>query len=289
MNFNSVTAKVLFSTIRIEAYKGQTCSIGTGFLFQVKREESDLLFVITNRHVVEGCTSAKFILTRAKGPAPSIGQRTNIDIPNDFDKWWQFPDDPEIDLAVGPLAALLSYVQQGGRTIFFRSIHEEAIPNRTVLSILDCLEQIFFVGYPIGLYDQANNLPILRQGTTATPLEIDFEGKKQFLIDAAVFPGSSGSPVFWYPVGRNLSDINGGLYLEAQRSFFFLGILTGAFRHKEKGSIVPIPIPTTLPAQFEYHQMINLGWVIKASVIVDFIDELINRGKFVTSLDQKLK
>jgi len=281
VNFNSVTARVLFSTIRIDAHNGKTGSIGTGFLFQVKREENEFLFIITNRHVVEGCTAAKFSLTRAKGNEPAIGKRTNINIPNDFDEWWQFPNDPNVDLAVAPFAALLRYVERGRWKIFCPAVPEDTIPNRTVLSILDCLEPIFFVGYPTGLYDHKNNLPIFRQGTTATPLEIDFEGKKQFLIDAAVFPGSSGSPVFWYPVGRNLSEITGGLYLEAQRSFFFLGILTGGFIQEEKGSIVRIPIPTTLPAQFEYHQMINLGWVIKASVIVDFIDELIRKGIFV--------
>ena len=41
-------------------------------------------------------------------------------------------------------------------------------------------------------------MPILRRGTTATPIALNFEGRPEFLIDAAVYPGSSGSPVFVY-------------------------------------------------------------------------------------------
>ena len=57
-------------------------------------------------------------------------------------------------------------------------------------------ERIIFVGYPTGLYDEKNFLPILRTGVVASIPSVDFNGKPQILIDAQVFPGSSGSPVF---------------------------------------------------------------------------------------------
>jgi len=44
-------------------------------------------------------------------------------------------------------------------------------------------------------------LPIIRQGITATPIWNQFNGENVFLIDAGVFPGSSGSPVFIYNHG----------------------------------------------------------------------------------------
>jgi len=52
------------------------------------------------------------------------------------------------------------------------------------------------VGYPIGLWDEKNNYPIFRKGITATHPANDYNGKSEFMIDAACFPGSSGSPVY---------------------------------------------------------------------------------------------
>mgnify|MGYP003291781313 CR=1 FL=1 len=45
-------------------------------------------------------------------------------------------------------------------------------------------------------YDKKNNLPLVRTGTIASHPRKDFNGLPQFVIDAQVFPGSSGSPVF---------------------------------------------------------------------------------------------
>jgi V8-like Glu-specific endopeptidase len=56
--------------------------------------------------------------------------------------------------------------------------------------------KILFVGYPSGFYDKANFLPVMRSGTIASIPVVDFDGKPNILLDAQVFPGSSGSPVF---------------------------------------------------------------------------------------------
>jgi hypothetical protein len=55
---------------------------------------------------------------------------------------------------------------------------------------------VYIVGYPSGQLDHVHNLPIVRRGCLATLPEVDFEGRPEFLVDAGVFPGSSGSPVF---------------------------------------------------------------------------------------------
>jgi len=46
-----------------------------------------------------------------------------------------------------------------------------------------------------------NNIPITRKGITATPLQMDFENTASFLVDAAIYNGSSGSPVFVFNQG----------------------------------------------------------------------------------------
>lgn len=62
-------------------------------------------------------------------------------------------------------------------------------------------QRIIFVGYPQYFFDTKNFLPIARFGTIASIPSLDFNGEKQILIDAPVFPGSSGSPVFF--LGKN--------------------------------------------------------------------------------------
>lgn len=56
--------------------------------------------------------------------------------------------------------------------------------------------RVFFVGYPSGFYDKKHCLPVMRSGTIASIPSVDFNGEPQILIDAQIFPGSSGSPVF---------------------------------------------------------------------------------------------
>ena len=88
------------------------------------------------------------------------------------------------------------------------------MPDATALAKLNAVEEIMMIGYPNGLWDAKNNLPIVRRGITGTPAFVDYNDKPEFVIDAACFPGSSGSPVFivnqaWVAparAGRSLSD-----------------------------------------------------------------------------------
>ena len=59
------------------------------------------------------------------------------------------------------------------------------------------VEDVLMIGYPNGLWDTTHNMPIIRRGTIATDIKLDYNEKKEFVIDAACFPGSSGSPVLF--------------------------------------------------------------------------------------------
>lgn len=74
-------------------------------------------------------------------------------------------------------------------------------------------DQVYILGFPSGIYDPRNLYPILRLGMISTNPRFDFvfsgqlqkeygfpESIKGFLIDAAVFPGSSGSLVLRKPI-----------------------------------------------------------------------------------------
>lgn len=55
-------------------------------------------------------------------------------------------------------------------------------------------DDIFFLGFPLGITTQGKIKPLVRSGIVSLK-----EEKNAFLIDANVFPGSSGSPVFLKP------------------------------------------------------------------------------------------
>ena len=64
------------------------------------------------------------------------------------------------------------------------------------LEQLEAIEEVVLIGYPAGIRDPAHLTPIARKGITATPPAWDYGGRPTFLVDASVFHGSSGSPVF---------------------------------------------------------------------------------------------
>ena len=124
------------------------------------------------------------------------------------------------------------------------------------------------IGYPNALWDSVNNLPIIRRGVTATPYNVDYEGKREFLIDAACFPGSSGSPVFIVNLGSKV-DKSGNFHMPINE-MHFLGVLYAGPQQTIEGDIHVVPIPTGSKSISVSAIPINLGFVIKSSVLYDF-------------------
>ena len=90
-------------------------------------------------------------------------------------------------------------------------------------------------------------------------------GKPRFLIDAAIFGGSSGSPVFLLD-RRVRQDSAGGATTESR--IHLLGIVAAGYYMQDDLRVIERPIPTgntELVAKSE--QMINLGVVFKAQTI----------------------
>ena len=124
------------------------------------------------------------------------------------------------------------------------------------------------VGYPDGIWDEFNNQPIIRRGITATHPKNDFNGKNEFLIDAACFPGSSGSPVLILYQGGYV-DKKGNLNWGGSR-VMLLGIMYAGPQHTAEGNISFAAIPkayTSIPN--------NLGLVIKSSRLMEFKSSLL--------------
>lgn len=154
------------------------------------------------------------------------------------------------------------------QNLFFKAIPRKAIPEQDEINSLNAMEEVIFVGYPNGMWDSIHNLPILRKGITASPLQINFENRPQFLIDASVFGGSSGSPLF---------IVNDGAYLDKGSicigsRFYFLGVVSAVYFRTQINNVEARTIPTSIIPVVENQEMIDLGIVFKSQTILDTID-----------------
>jgi len=169
-----------------------------------------------------------------------------------------------------PIAPILNKSIKNNKPIYFRSFKENQIPKKEVWDSFTALEDIIMIGYPIGLWDSKNNLPIIRKGQTATPMKIDYQGKSEFLLDIPAFPGSSGSPVILYNQGSYATDKG----ISMGTRLYLVGILYAGPMYNAKGTgeitihNLPVNVETTTGVP------INIGISIKSNLLLDFKTEL---------------
>lgn len=150
------------------------------------------------------------------------------------------------------------------------------LPTVDQLAQLDAIESVTFIGYPNGIWDSANLMPVARRGTTASPIAVDFEGTPRFVIDASVFGGSSGSPVFILNQGM-YTDKRGNTVVASR--VLFVGVVAAVFFRTELNQIVAVPVPTQTQPMAQQREMIDLGIVFKARTVVETIEAFIrSRG-----------
>jgi len=172
------------------------------------------------------------------------------------------------DLAVFPIAPLLVWLEENGHNPFYIAFDINILADDHFLASLSAIEDILMIGYPIGLWDSKHNFPIVRQGITATPTYIDFNGKSEFVIDCACFPGSSGSPVLLYNFG-GYTDRDGNTFQGPSR-IMLIGILYAGPQHTAQGEIHVMPIPTSVQPVAISRIPTNLGYCVKAVQLLHF-------------------
>ena len=276
MKVETISDQLLFSTVRIEiATDDSKTGVGTGCIVMKRIDDNkSAIFLVTNKHVIKGAKNGKIFFLKKENDKPILGDKLDV-IFNDFERNWIAHK--EADLAILPIAKILQELKkQKNFEPFFKAIPLDLVPSDEQAQNLDSLEEVIFIGYPIGLYDTKNLLPIIRRGITATPLFIDYEGQKKFLIDAAVFPGSSGSPVFIYNKG-GYRDRKWNMFLGTDR-ILFCGILSGAYYMDDEGEIKNIKIPLQEKSIIRSRQIINLGVVIKSYLIKEFIEQFLSNA-----------
>lgn len=273
----SLTEQLAYSTIRIEVSNGKESGVGTGFFFRFLEKDSlNVLAIVTNKHVVRGMTKGAFIFSSVNNDGTPNNKNHIPVVLDNFDKLWIMHPDPNVDLAIMPIQPLLEEAIKKGFKPFFKSLDKNLIPSDDKLKDLSAVEDILMVGYPIGLWDKVNNFPLYRKGITASYIANDYDGKSEFLIDAACFPGSSGSPVFLANIG-NYVDKRGDTNIATR--FYLLGILYAGPQYTTKGEIVVVDVPTKKDTLVASSIPTNLGYVIKSKRLLDFdsiLEKIIN-------------
>lgn len=259
--------QLVHSTVRIECIgaKGERSS-GSGYIFLFcEAEGRSIPCVVTNKHVVQGAVQGTFHLTLNKEDGtPDLGRHEPV-VLRDLSRHCIAHPTHAIDLVAFPIGSILSNASKDGRSYHFVPLGKASLATRELLNSLPPMEEIVMIGYPNGLWDEVHNLPIIRKGITATHPRLRLNGKPEFLIDAACFPGSSGSPVFLANIGSFVGP-DGALCAGSRISL--LGTLYAGPQHTTTGEIVIVDVPTDTKPVAVGSIPNNLGYVIHASELL---------------------
>lgn len=223
-------------------------SIGTGFLFSSPLNDDpdkSVTLLISNKHVFID-PNGKLILSfnrKLSDTIPDYGNVITFEA-NDFSNIYHAHEDEDVDLACVNVSAIAQ------TNAFYKFLDNNFLKSVNFEHVAPGAE-VLFVGYPANRFDVVNNLPLIRKGSIASVPEVDFNGRGQIIIDAQVFQGSSGSPVF---------VANGNTYT-------LLGVVSETMIRHSQLQTLPVNLPTV-----GVEQILGLGIVIKQR----HIQELIN-------------
>jgi len=260
-------------------------SQGTGFYYALVKDKKQIIFLVTNYHVLTGNApntsktpkgdNIKFYFHKdQKNPGDVKEIRIPLYTKDHKEIWLTSNDYPEADVAAIPMLSIFTKdVAVYGITEEWTKSNMKIRPTSTIT----------LTGYPYGFFDQKNWLPIWKTGTIATEPSYDFEGKPLMLIDISAFPGMSGSPAFAVANGA-YQTVDGPTTVGQVR--MFLGIYASmqmvteakfleelAQKDSEKG----IKISSSL----------ELGHIWKSDLIVNMINK-IDIEKYENEIIKKL-
>jgi len=263
MEREKIEDKLVYSTVRILC---DEVSYGTGFLVSKKlNEENQIVKIVTNKHVVSGYNTAQIMFPRKDANGnPILGDNVVVNFP-DLQSVCKYHKDAKIDICTIDINPnLYSH-------IFFVCIDSSAFINKNNVKELVSIEDILMIGYPNALIDEKNCRPIVRKGITATDIKLDYNDTPNFLIDAACYPGSSGSPVFIKRNGLSQEQNDKGINVWISSQYYLAGILHSGPMIMVNGNIVEKEISTSIKTSVETKTTMNLGYVTKADKIEEML------------------
>jgi hypothetical protein len=186
-----------------------------------------------------------------------------------------FHRDTEIDLCAIDVTFEIGNLLGSGRKVRSFIIDASWLPTEVDRRNMRTVEPVMVIGYPTGLFDSHNNMPIVRLGATATHPLAHYNNRKEFLIDVAAYRGSSGSPVFSFesPFYR-LSD---GTLAPGTKSQF-LGIVWAVIETTSQGELHAVEVPSNFTQIPLTETSLNLAIALHGDLIKDFDDQIFPAG-----------
>lgn len=228
---------------------------GTGFVIDTKKSPG--LIIVTNKHILEhkvkGGSISPYKITAKVNLSEvehSLYNARIIGLHDSYDIGLLYPG----NLVKIPKDAELKTTDD---IQYYKWKTMNFILEDSILDDADIKEglEVFFSGYPLNLgTEKFKNYPITRKGTIAQAIP----GEKEFIMDGFSSHGNSGSPVYClFGDSIKLLGIQRGVYNDANIGY------------DENGNVSSL-------VSFNS----GLSIVIKATVIKDFVYELIDKGKY---------
>ena len=240
-NKNRIDDQIHSITTLVNVYypfeKGQ----GTGFFYQQLSEKDpkknfqwlaiEKLFLVTNRHVVLKKINGQEIIPHRLTFSLRRSEKNKILwepitlAQRDIVERMRVHPNSDIDVCIIDVLDLVTNKIKDVKNISqWYGVSKDNFPGKNKIDV-DIASEAVVIGYPFGFYDEVNKFPIVKSGIVASRWELNFNGKPYFLIDAKLFPGSSGSIVISRPT--NIVFDKGNLYKNKTKQFAFLGVYSG--------------------------------------------------------------
>jgi hypothetical protein len=219
-------------------------SAGTGFfLFRPVRGDEGHVLLVTNKHVLPPAGTQQGIQIRVTLGAGDKAAVKLVEIPvvgGDGKYLSTVRFHPNADFDVAALNVTETVVKQGIQGAWL-PLDLLSTPERLKRENITVGDEVFLLGYPDAIFDARNVSPILRTGVIAT---VPTEGyafntalRRKFrlpdridgcLIDANVFPGSSGSVVILKQQSATIGPRGETVVSGAKKVPYILGIVSGS-------------------------------------------------------------
>ncbi len=133
-----------------------------------------------------------------------------------------------VAIMVDDLATSLLVSNAHPNMISTGKVTDRDLPSASPL-IIEATSDVVICSYPHGFYDTVNKYPIVKSGIIASSWGKPFNGTRTFLVDANLFPGSSGGLVLSKPT--DIARINGKVMHSEFKQYVFLGVYSGQYNY----------------------------------------------------------
>jgi len=257
MKLAKISERIFFSTIKITVEKESGDLItGTGFfLSKTLGKDEVVIFLVAPKKLIENTISGIMVFHEAiDSNISGVQENENIHIKIgelDWKDLWYVSSKNISPFTIAPIVPIINFIEKRlNKFCFIQPIDIESVPKVHELKDISIVEDILFLAYPPEIVNETEYMPVLGRAKLATALFKDFNHEPMFLINTINSKNTEGGPVFILNEGTY--NTNNGKNIGNR--FLFLGV---------------------------NHEVIEngLGKVIKASVLLDIVDEFIDKLK----------